>query len=95
MHFLANLLVGKPLSIFLIAVAFFIAYLIVRNFSHRRRAKYLGITTIFWLLYAACELLIKIKTPDADIRVDLLVIWPVIFVLSLFSIILLFFKCEK
>ncbi|MCJ8160516.1 hypothetical protein [Acinetobacter zhairhuonensis] len=95
MSFLASLLVGKPLTIFWIAVAFFIAYLIVRNFSHKRRAKYLGITTILWLLYAAWEFLIKIKTPDADIRVDLLVIWPILFILSLFSIILLFFKCEK
>ena len=95
MSFLTNLLVAKPLSIFWIACIFFTAYIIVRNFSHRRRAKYLGITTVLWLLYAAWELFIQIKTPNADIRVDLLVIWPVLFILSVFSIVLLFFKCEK
>jgi hypothetical protein len=95
MNFLINLLVAKPLSIFGIACVFFIAYLIVRNFSHRRSAKYLGLTAILWLLYACWEFWVQFKTPDANIRVDLFIIWPVIFCLSLSSIILLFFKAEK
>ncbi len=95
MHFLANLLIGKPLSILLIAFVFMIIYLIFRKFNLGHRARYLGLTSILWLLYALWELLIKLKTPDADIRVDLLIIWPVIFILSLLSIILLFFNKQK
>jgi hypothetical protein len=95
MEVLSSLFVGQPLHIFFITLCFFILYLIVKNFSHRRSCKYLGLTTILWLLYTLWELFIKIKTPDANIRVDLFIIWPVIFCLSLSSIILLFFKAEK
>ncbi|KAB1857999.1 hypothetical protein F4W09_04480 [Acinetobacter tandoii] len=95
MNFLTNLLVAKPLFIFGIACVFFIGYLIVRNFSHRRSAKYLGLTAILWLLYACWEFWVQFKTPQADIRIDLLIIWPVIFILTFVSTLLLFFKSEK
>ena len=95
MNFLTNLLVAKPLSIFGIACIFFIGYLIVRNFSHQHSAKYLGLTSILWLLYALWEFWVQFKTPQADIRIDLLIIWPVIFMLTFVSTLLLFFKSEK
>lgn len=95
MNFLTNLLVAKPLSIFGIACIFFIGYLIVRNFSHQHSAKYLGLTSILWLLYACWEFWVQFKTPQADIRIDLLIIWPVIFMLTFVSTLLLFFKSEK
>lgn len=95
MNFLTNLLVAKPLSIFGIACIFFIGYLIVRNFSHQHSAKYLGLTSILWLLYACWEFWVQFKTPQADIRIDLLIIWPVIFILTFVSTLLLFFKSEK
>ena len=39
-----------------------------------------------WLLYAAWEWLVLTKTPEANIRVDLLVIWPVLAILSLWAL---------
>ncbi|AUX84830.1 hypothetical protein C3F34_01240 [Acinetobacter sp. ACNIH2] len=95
MNFLTNLLVAKPLSIFGIACIFFIGYLIVRNFSHQHSAKYLGLTSILWLLYALWEFFVQLKSPDTNIRIDLLIIWPVIFILTFISMLLLFFKSEK
>ncbi|TCB80735.1 hypothetical protein [Acinetobacter sp. ANC 4173] len=95
MDFLTNLLVAKPLSIFGIACIFLIGYLIIRNFSHQHSAKYLGLTAILWLLYALWEFLVQLKSPDANIRIDLLIIWPVIFMLTFVSTLLLFFKSEK
>ncbi len=70
MQLLANLLIGKPFSIFLIALVFLIINLIVRKLNLGNRTRYLGMTSKLWLLYALWELLIKIKTPDANIRVD-------------------------
>ena len=35
-----------------------------------------------WALYAAWEWLVQVRTPEANIRVDLLVIWPALALLS-------------
>ncbi len=37
-----------------------------------------GYRPYLWLAYAAWEWLVLVRTPDANIRVDLLLIWPVI-----------------
>ena len=39
-----------------------------------------------WGLYAAWEWLVQIKTPEANIRVDLLVMWPVLAILSVWML---------
>ncbi|MEZ5285379.1 MAG: hypothetical protein R2712_11355 [Vicinamibacterales bacterium] len=39
-----------------------------------------------WLLYAAWEWLIQVRTPEANIRVDLLVIWPVLAILTFWAV---------
>jgi hypothetical protein len=39
-----------------------------------------------WLLYAAWEWLVLTKTPEANIRVGLLVIWPVLVILTLWAL---------
>ncbi len=35
-----------------------------------------------WLAYDAWEWLVMTRTPEADIRVDLLVIWPILAILT-------------
>ena len=40
-----------------------------------------------WLVYAAWEWLVLAKTPEADIRVDLLLIWPLLALLTLWAIV--------
>lgn len=92
MEFLAGLLVAKPFNILVVALIFFAA-----AFAIRQQAQYRGksirpllIAGAAWTLYAGWEWLVLIKTPEADIRVDLLLIWPIVGVLSLWAIYKLF-----
>ena len=39
-----------------------------------------------WGLYAAWEWLVQVRTPEANIRVDLLVIWPALALLSAWAL---------
>jgi hypothetical protein len=84
MGLLASLFVGKPLNILALAVLFLAGYLTLRftTFSTNRYPRSLLIVSIAWGLYAAWEWLVQIKTPEANIRVDLMVIWPVLAILS-------------
>lgn len=94
MNFLASIFVLKPLNIFVVAVLFSSGYLLLRftELGANRRLQSLLIASIAWGLYAAWELLVLIKTPEANIRVDLLVIWPVLAILSLWALISLIFR---
>ena len=84
MELLAWLFVGKPLNILVLAVLFLAGYLVLRftALGISRHPRSLLIATTAWGLYAAWEWLVQIKTPEANIRVDLLVIWPVLAILS-------------
>ena len=86
MNFLALLFVAKPLNIFVVAVVFLGAYFILRCLDSIRQTRLMLITSIAWGLYAAWELLVQIKTPEANIRVDLLVIWPLLAILSIWAL---------
>jgi hypothetical protein len=84
MELLASLFVGKPLNILASAGLFFAGYLVLRftALGNSRHPRSLLIATTAWGLYAAWEWLVQIKTPEANIRADLLVIWPVLAILS-------------
>jgi len=84
MELLASLFVGKPLNILASAVLFLAGYIVLRftALGISRHPRSLLIATAAWGLYAAWEWLVQIKTPEANIRVDLLVIWPVLAILS-------------
>lgn len=88
MKFLASLFVGKPLYILAVAVLFLIGYLALRFKTHRiaHSPGPLLIVSSAWGLYAAWELLVQIKTPEANIRADLLVIWPVLVIISVWGL---------
>ncbi len=47
-----------------------------------RHPRLLLVAAIAWALYAAWEWLILVRTPEANIRVDLLLIWPALAILS-------------
>jgi hypothetical protein len=42
---------------------------------------------VMWLAYAGWEWLVLVKSPEANIRVDLLLIWPVIALTTLWAIV--------
>jgi hypothetical protein len=85
METLASLLVGRPLHILLIALAFLVAHVLLRatgigSTAHPRALLVVGGG---WALYAAWEWLVLTRTPEANIRVDLMLIWPVLLLLSI------------
>lgn len=84
MELLASLFVGKPLNILALAVLFLAGYLALRftALGITQHPRSLLIASTVWGLYAAWEWLVQIKTPEANIRVDLLVMWPVLAILS-------------
>ena len=88
MEFLASLFVQKPLSALLVAAAFLAGHLALRMtaLGAGRHPRWLLVAAIAWGLYAAWEWLIRVRTPEANIRVDLLLIWPVLALLSAWAL---------
>ena len=85
MDFLASILVGKPLNI-LGAGAFFLAGHFLLRFTvigSGRHPRSLLVVALAWALYAAWEWLVLVRTSEANIRVDLMLIWPVVVILSI------------
>ena len=88
MEFLASLVVHKPFNILIVAVAFVLGY-VVRRFAFDGtpiQTRALLVATVVWVLYAAWEWLVMTRTPEANIRVDLMLIWPVLLGLSAWAI---------
>ncbi|HHP7233349.1 MAG TPA: hypothetical protein ACFCUC_01865 [Desulfobacterales bacterium] len=85
MALLASLLVGKPLNILPVAVFFSAGFLGLRftTLGMARHPRALVIPSVAWALYAAWEWLVQIKTPEANIRVDLMLTWPVVLIISI------------
>ncbi len=84
MQFLAWLFIGKPLSILAAAALFFAGYLTLRftSLGKGRRPRPLLWVAVLWTLYALWEWLVLARTPDANIRVDLMPIWPILLIVS-------------
>lgn len=85
METLGSLLVGRPLHIMAVALVFVVAHLLLRwtragSAAHPRA---LLVVAGAWTLYAAWEWLVQSRTPEADIRVDLLLIWPLLALVSI------------
>lgn len=88
MEFLASLFVGKPQNILAVAAIFFLLFVLLRASSpgSTQRHRPALIAAIAWTLYAIWEWLVSVKTPEANIRVDLLALWPVLGIISVWAI---------
>lgn len=93
MSFLASLFITKPLNILAVAFIFLAGYIAQRFkvLGFKRNTRPMLIAVIAWGLYAAWEWLVLVrlvlvKTPEANIRADLLVIWPVLAILSAWAL---------
>lgn len=86
---LAALLVQQPGNILVVASCHFALWLLCHLTVMRDapRANVLWIPGVLWLAYAAWEWLVLVKSPEANIRVDLLLIWPLIALVTLWAMI--------
>ena len=88
MQFLASLFIGKPLHILAVAALFFAGYFALRfsALGGGRHLRMLLLAAVAWLVYAAWEWLVLLRTPEANIRFDLLLIWPALAILSAWAL---------
>jgi hypothetical protein len=88
MEFFSSLFIGKPLNILAVAAVFLLGHLALRltSLGAGRHPRPLLAAAAAWALYAAWEWLVRVRTPEANIRVDLLLIWPVLAILSAWTL---------
>jgi len=88
MEFFSSLFVGKPLHILAVGALLLAGHLLLRltSLGAGRHPRLLLVAAVAWALYAAWEWLVQVRTPEANIRVDLLVIWPVLALLSAWAL---------
>jgi hypothetical protein len=91
MEAFTNIFVGQPKVELGIGVIFLITYFLTRN-KPNLRAKSLIMPAALWLIWAVWEWSILRFSPEANIRVDLLIILPVVLIVSILRIIMLFRK---
>lgn len=88
MDLLVSLFVVKPPAILTVAGGFLADYLALRflwpGVAHHPCALLFG--AIAWGIFAGWEWLVLLRTPEASIRVDLLVIGPVLLLPSSWSL---------
>jgi len=79
-EWLAGWLVARPVNILCVAVMLAALWAAGRATVLRDapKANVLWVSALLWLAYAGWEWLVVTRTPDANIRVDLLLIWPVL-----------------
>jgi hypothetical protein len=77
--------VQHPLRILALAALYVVAWAVLRSGRSERRANSLLWPAAFCLDFAGWEWLVKARTPEADIRFDLLLIWPALLILSMWS----------
>lgn len=80
LEWLARGLVAQPAHILAVAAALGALWLVGRATVLRAapKANVLWVPAVLWLAYAGWEWLVVTQTPEANIRVDLLLIWPVL-----------------
>lgn len=88
MELLSSIFVRRPFSILAVAALFLAVYLALRftALGAGRRGRPILLAAVAWALYAAWEWLVLVLTPEANIRVDLLVIWPALAILSAWAL---------
>ncbi len=86
MQWLVSLFGGHPFRIALVAAVLLAAGFARAGGTGGRPARAVMVAAALWFLYAGWEWLVLVRTPDAGIRVDLLVIWHVPPAASLWAI---------
>jgi len=84
---LGHWLVQQPGHILLVATLNLALWALCRATVLRTvpRSNVLWVPAVLWLAYAVWEWLVLVRTPEANIRVDLLLVWPVIALVTLWA----------
>jgi len=90
----ASLFVNQPLHVLLLAFVYLVAWLALRlaGVPAGRKPSALLVPAVFAFLYAGWEWLVTTRTPEADIRFDLLLIWPALLLLTAWAVVRVFRK---
>jgi hypothetical protein len=93
MEVLTRLFVGQPLHILVVGLVLLALYggLRLTRLGRGRTTGPLLMAGLAWLAYAVWESLVITITPEANIRVDLLLIWPVLAVASAYGMLRLLY----
>ena len=81
-----TLLVHKPLNILAIALVLGAFWAVARFGLRAPHPNALLAPVIAVLLYAGWEWLVMVRSPEANIRVDLMLIWPVLLILTAWAV---------
>ena len=92
MSIFSSWFIQNPVVILLVAVGFLVAYLLLRSSHAAKRPKALLWPTVAWALWALWEFAITRFSPEANIRVDLLVIVPLILIITAAGVIMFFIE---
>ena len=86
---LGQWLIQQPAHILLVATINLALWALCRATVLRRapRSNVIWAPAALWLAYALWEWLGLVKTPEANIRVDLLLIWPAIGLVTLWALV--------
>jgi hypothetical protein len=89
MDALSRFFVQQPLHILAVAAIHFLLWAAARRgrIPAIRHAGAILVPSFAWLAYAAWEWLVLIKTPEANIRFDLLLIWPLLMIVTIWAVI--------
>jgi hypothetical protein len=78
--------VQHPLRILALAAIYAALWGVLRAGPPGRRADALLLPAASCIVFAGWEWLVMVRTPEADIRFDLLLIWPALLLLTLWSL---------
>jgi hypothetical protein len=89
LEMLSRWLVQQPAHILLIAMVNLAVWVACRATVLRTvpKSNVLWVPAVMWLAYAGWEWLVLAKSPNANIRVDLLLIWPAVGLVTLWAIV--------
>ena len=78
--------VQHPARILALSSIFVLAWVVLRSGSLATRANPLLWPAAYCLVFAGWEWLVMIRTPEANIRIDLLFIWPLLLLFVVWSL---------
>jgi hypothetical protein len=78
--------VQHPLRILALGVIYVALWGMLRAGPPGRQAHALLLPAAFCLAFAGWEWLVLVRTPEANIRIDLVLIWPALLILTVWSL---------